>query len=98
MLRIVPDEPALILETPLHKILIISDLHLGFEKGLSSKGINIPSQTQKIFNKLKSIIERFSTDRIIILGDVKHGTLKIVPQEWVDVPNSLIKSKNWSNL
>jgi putative SbcD/Mre11-related phosphoesterase len=86
MLKIVPDEPALILETPLYKILMISDLHLGFEKGLSLKGINIPSQTQKIFNKLKSIIEKISPDKIIILGDVKHGTLKIVPQEWVDVP------------
>ncbi|MGQ9468937.1 MAG: metallophosphoesterase [Nitrososphaerales archaeon] len=89
MLKIVPDEPALILETPLHKILIISDLHLGFEKGLSSRGINIPSQTQKIFNKLKSIVEKFSPDSVIILGDVKHGTLKIVPQEWVDVPQFL---------
>jgi len=89
MLKIVPDEPALILETPLHKILIISDLHLGFEKALSSKGINIPSQTQKIFNKVKSIVEKFSLDSIIVLGDVKHGTLKIVPQEWVDVPQFL---------
>ncbi|MCP8307914.1 MAG: metallophosphoesterase [archaeon] len=94
MLKIVPDEPALILETSLHKILIISDLHLGFEKGLSSKGINIPSQTQKIFDKLKSIIEKFSPDSIIILGDVKHGTLKIVPQEWVDVPQFLNKIKD----
>ncbi|MEM2955888.1 MAG: metallophosphoesterase [Nitrososphaerales archaeon] len=94
MLKIVPDEPALILETPSDKILIISDLHLGFEKALSSKGINIPSQTQKILDKLKSIIEKFSPSRIIILGDVKHGTLKIVPQEWFDVPQFFYKIKD----
>ncbi len=93
MLRIVPDEPALILETPMHKILIISDLHLGFEKEFSLKGINIPSQTQKIFNRLKSIVERFSTDAIIIIGDVKHGTLKIVHQEWIDVPQFFDRTK-----
>jgi putative SbcD/Mre11-related phosphoesterase len=94
MLKIVPDEPAAILETPLNKILIISDLHLGFEKSLSSKGINIPSQTQKIFDKLKSIVEKFLVDKIIILGDIKHGTLKIVPQEWFDVPQFFYKLKD----
>ncbi|MEM3382715.1 MAG: metallophosphoesterase family protein [Nitrososphaerales archaeon] len=94
MLRIVPDEPALLLETSSDKILIISDLHLGFETVLSSKGINIPSQTQKIFDKIKSIVEKFSVDRIIILGDVKHGTLKIVPQERFDIPQFFQKLKD----
>ncbi|MEM3437522.1 MAG: metallophosphoesterase [Nitrososphaerales archaeon] len=94
MLRIVPNEPALLLETSSDKILIISDLHLGFEKELSSKGINIPSQTQKIFDKIKLIVEKFSVNRIIILGDVKHGTLKIVPQERFDIPQFFHKLKD----
>ncbi|MGQ9719559.1 MAG: metallophosphoesterase [Nitrososphaerales archaeon] len=93
MLKIVPDEPALVLETSLHKILIVSDLHLGFEKSLSSRGINIPSQTQRVYLRLKSLIEESSPDRIIILGDVKHGTTKIAPYEWADVPQFFNKVK-----
>ncbi|MCP8304642.1 MAG: metallophosphoesterase [archaeon] len=94
MLKLVPDEPALLLRTPSSKILLIADLHLGFERGLLSKGINIPSQTQKIYHKLKSIVDRFSPDSIMILGDVKHGTTRVLPQEWTEIHQFLDKTKD----
>lgn len=85
-LRIVPGEPSLILEHDEDRILVASDLHIGFEKELASKGINIPSQTPKLLAKLKKIVKQHQVNKIIFLGDVKHGTSKILLHEWSDVP------------
>ncbi len=94
MLKLIPDEPALLLKTTSRRILLIADLHLGFERGLLSKGINIPSQTQKIYLKLKSIIDRFSLDSIIILGDIKHRATYVLPQEQMEIRLFFDKGKN----
>ncbi|MCX8191751.1 MAG: metallophosphoesterase [Nitrososphaerales archaeon] len=87
MLNIVQNEPALILKTNVEKILLISDLHLGFERELYTHGFNIPSQIEKIYDKLKKILDAQEPNRLIILGDVKHGMSKILPHEWSDLPN-----------
>lgn len=93
MLKLVPDEPALMLRAQSDKVLIIADLHLGFEKSLSSRGVNIPSQTNKLYSRLKGIIEKHRPNRLLILGDVKHGTSRIVSHEWVEVPNFLERAQ-----
>ncbi len=86
MFRFVEDEPALILQTDAEKILIASDLHIGYEKDLARKGVRIPSQTPRLFRKMEKIVSEQNPDRIILLGDIKHGTVKLLPNEWRDVP------------
>lgn len=86
MFRFVEDEPALILQTDAEKILIASDLHIGYEKGLAGKGVRIPSLTPRLFRKIEKIVSEHNPDRIILSGDIKHGTVKLLPHEWRDVP------------
>jgi len=86
MFRFIENEPAMILQAEGERILVISDTHIGFEKELAEKGVSIPSQTPRLLGKLEGIVKRHSPDRVVILGDVKHGTVKIQSQEWMDVP------------
>jgi hypothetical protein len=68
------------------KILVISDLHIGWEMSLIEEGIHVPSQTVKLLERLKQIISSESPDRLLILGDIKHTVAKIETEEWRDVP------------
>lgn len=63
------------------KILIISDLHIGYEESLQ---ISIPNLQYKIILKeLEEIFKKTGKlDKIIILGDLKHEFGKISGQEW----------------
>ncbi len=74
------------------KILVITDLHLGFEEALIKQGILIP-----IFNFLDSVKKLtgiFSKtgklEKIIILGDLKHEFGVISEQEWNEVIKMLV--------
>lgn len=77
--------PALLIKNN-EKILVIGDLHLGYETSLAESGINLPSQTVKIIRNLKSMLEKLHPDRLVILGDFKHSIPKISSQEWKDIP------------
>ena len=77
--------PALMV-TNQRRILVLSDLHLGWEHYLSEKGIHIPSQTQLILNKIKNLIEITDPDLILLLGDIKHSIEKTSSEEWIEVP------------
>ncbi len=86
MLTPVKNYPALIYRQENQRILIISDLHLGWELNLIQKGIHIPSQTRKTQNKLLHLLSITDTDTLIILGDVKHTIAKAKLSEWQDIP------------
>ena len=85
--RIVPSQPALILEDE-QRFLIISDLHIGFEIGMISNDINVKPEEmiQEIHSSLDSLIESEKPDTIILLGDVKSGIETISKIEWQTVP------------
>jgi len=77
---------ALLIDEEDERILVIADLHLGFEHELAQMGINLPSQTPKLQAKLTQILEEIKPTRLIILGDVKQSVPKISLQEWEDIP------------
>jgi len=70
-------------------VLVVSDLHLGFEGSLQEKGIRIPSQTNRVLVELLKIVERVRARRIILLGDVKHGVPSASHMEWRHIPGFL---------
>jgi hypothetical protein len=70
-------------------VLVVTDLHLGFEGELREHGIRIPSQTNQILQELLNIIERAKARRLVILGDVKHGVPSISYDEWRHIPRFL---------
>lgn len=68
------------------KILIINDLHLGYEEALHRKGILVPKfQLDEIINNLKNILQNIKPKKIIINGDLKHEFGTVLRQEWKEV-------------
>ncbi len=73
-----------------HKALIISDLHIGYEEYLHSKGVFLPKfQYKLIISRLKRILEKTKPETIVINGDLKHEFGKVLRQEWKEVRNVL---------
>ena len=72
------------------KILIIADLHIGYEEALNKQGILVPRHQFK--ETKQQIIELFRKVRpksIIINGDLKHEFGEISKQEWYETLNIL---------
>lgn len=69
------------------RILIISDLHLGYEEMLNSKGIMVPRVNfDRIKERLGKIFEQLpKVKRVVINGDLKHEFGEISKQEWREV-------------
>jgi putative SbcD/Mre11-related phosphoesterase len=78
--------PALLLHNDSEKALVISDLHIGWERLLSQRGVHIPSQTSKIKNMLLQLIKKCKPTHLIFLGDVKDAIAKLEMEEWRDIP------------
>ncbi len=68
------------------QILIISDLHLGYEEYLHQKGLLLPkAQAQLIKEELQKIFQIVKPVVIIINGDLKHEFGKVLRQEWKEM-------------
>jgi len=79
--------PALLVENSLDRVLVVADLHIGWEVSLAQKGIHVPSQTPKLLEKMIQLIKTSNPTRIVFLGDVKHTVEKVELEEWRDVPD-----------
>jgi putative SbcD/Mre11-related phosphoesterase len=79
--------PALFLTNDSDKALVVSDLHIGWERLLSQRGVHIPSQTPKIKNMLLQLVKKCKPNHLIFLGDVKDAIAKVEMEEWRDIPN-----------
>ncbi len=68
------------------KVLIISDLHLGYEEYLHQKGVLLPrTQARLIKEELQKLFQIVKPKIIIINGDLKHEFGTILRQEWKEV-------------
>ena len=73
------------------KVLVLGDVHLGYEEDLNKQGVLIPRHHLKdvtknandVFNRLKTKENKLKT--IVINGDLKHEFGRISNQEWRDV-------------
>jgi uncharacterized protein len=91
MLKLLWPYPAALIKSVKTKTLLISDPHLGWENSLQEKGIHVPSQTEKILNKLTSIITKYKPQELVVLGDVKYTVISSKLGEWHDVPDFFSK-------
>ncbi len=82
----VADQPALLLERGNERVLVIADLHLGWEVTLARQGIHVPSQVPRLLDKLRKILEDTHPQQLVLLGDVKHAIGKVELEEWKYVP------------
>ncbi len=72
---------------PEHRLLALSDTHIGYEESLSKRGILVPRfQFKDLYKRMKTIIESIEKetpiDCILINGDLKHEFGRISEQEW----------------
>jgi putative SbcD/Mre11-related phosphoesterase len=78
--------PAALVKEGNSRVLVVADLHIGWEIALSEKGIHVPTQVGRLLEKLKSLIKAHKPDKLLILGDVKHTVATAELGEWQDVP------------
>ncbi len=74
------------LERGSERILVIADLHLGWEVTLARQGIHVPSQVPRLLEKLRKILDDTKPQQLVLLGDVKHAVAKVELEEWKYVP------------
>ena len=71
------------------KILVVGDLHLGYEGVLKESGVSLSlGQMEENYKIFKKIFKKTGkVDKIILLGDVKHYFGKVLKQESEDFVN-----------
>lgn len=82
-IEIFPGGAALLLDD---NVLVVADMHLGYEAALEYQGLSIPRvQTRKIEQYLAGVIDEIRPSRLIVAGDMKHNFSRNLTQEWQDV-------------
>jgi putative SbcD/Mre11-related phosphoesterase len=79
--------PAMLLRKERERVLVVADLHIGWEVALSQQGIHVPSQTPKMKEKLLRLVDLFKPTSLLFLGDVKHTIARVELEEWQDIPD-----------
>ena len=92
----IPNEPALLVKEK--KILVIADLHIGIERELREKGLQVPSQTKSMTKRLLSLIKKYCPDEIVLLGDIKHNIPTSTIQERKDVKHFLETIQSYGSI
>ncbi|MFA5860708.1 MAG: metallophosphoesterase [Candidatus Thermoplasmatota archaeon] len=77
-------ERALLL--PQASTIVVGDLHIGLETHLRQAGVNIPSQTQRMRERLAKLLHDTLARRIIVIGDLKHRIPRSTQQEAIELP------------
>ncbi len=65
------------------RILIISDVHMGYEESMNKQGVLLPRfQIEETIERLSAIFNKLNIDTIVINGDLKHEFGIISQTEW----------------
>jgi len=81
--------PALLFKEGRERTVIVADLHIGWEIGLTSRGIHIPSQTPRLLARLSEVVKKARPTKLVLLGDIKQAVPRISMEEWKSVPEFL---------
>jgi putative SbcD/Mre11-related phosphoesterase len=68
------------------RTLVIADLHMGVENRYRKKGVSLPSQSEKLMERIKGLAKRVRARRIVILGDIKDEVPGTSFQEEREIP------------
>ncbi|MFH0818242.1 MAG: metallophosphoesterase, partial [Candidatus Micrarchaeota archaeon] len=81
MLKFIPDRAALLAG----KALVLGDLHIGLEHDLFKKGVRAGSQMGGMLASVLGMIEEYSSEVLVFLGDVKHNVPDTPLEESKDI-------------
>lgn len=72
------------------RYIAVTDLHIGLETELGSKGVTIKQDLlEGMVQHLLTLMEASKAHGLVLLGDIKHKIGTISKQEWDDVPAAL---------
>ncbi len=81
------DDRAMIVRYDNMSVLVLSDLHLGFEEELlESRGVHFPPQHPYILERIESLLRKYSVTQLFIIGDIKHTILTDSHYNWEIIP------------
>lgn len=67
------------------KILVLSDMHIGFEESLARQGVLVPRfQYKDMVDRLEQVFAKVEPDTVILNGDLKHKFGSASKQEMKD--------------
>ncbi|MFX1563701.1 MAG: metallophosphoesterase [Promethearchaeota archaeon] len=72
-LQLLNNEPALLLIEPPRRILVVADLHLGYERIFFKDQNHVPNLSKTLVQHLNFLVSEVQPTEIIILGDIKHS-------------------------
>jgi len=75
-------EPAGVLDG----MLVVADLHLGYEKVYRESGVEVPSQMLSCAKKIMALAKKNSCSELLLLGDVKHSLPGASYEDWSEIP------------
>ncbi|MHA2077115.1 MAG: metallophosphoesterase [Candidatus Thorarchaeota archaeon] len=76
-------------------VLMISDIHLGFEESISEeKGVEFPPQHPIILQRIEELVKKHNPSHLYIIGDVKHAIFTGSYYNWEDVPEFMDQLTN----
>ena len=93
-LRILFEDSALLL-TCKRRVLIVSDIHIGYELELIKKGISLPQRTSAMAERLVEVGKRYQANDLFILGDVKHKVAWASSFDFFQVTSFFNKLNEW---
>lgn len=66
-----------------HKVLVIGDLHIGYEEALEKQGVTVPKMAfAELKQELSNLLVETGPKKVIINGDLKHEFGEISKAEW----------------
>lgn len=81
------DDRGLIITDEEVSVLLISDIHLGFEEELAdNRGVKFPPQHPVILARILNLVKKHGISHLFIIGDVKHTILADSDYNWEIVP------------
>lgn len=84
---ILPHAALLLEDAEGKKFVAVSDLHIGLESEIDSKGISIGGDlAQRMAESLVELTKVNGATGILLLGDIKHKVGAITKQEWDEIP------------
>ncbi len=93
------DDRGLILTQDDTSVLLISDLHLGFEEDLAeNRGVRFPPQHPKILERITKLVKKHKISHLYVIGDVKHTILTDSFYNWEIIPEFMESLANQADI
>lgn len=90
-LELIKNEPALLLHEGTRRVLIVGDLHIGYERVLLKQEYYSTNLTTRIITQFEQLVTKVNPTEIIILGDLKHSIRDFSKQEFQQIAQLLLK-------